>query len=85
MTHEDDAPELTAERAARLRPARETLSETVLARFKRGPGRPKADAPKALVSLRLDQDVVEAFKSAGPGWQTRMNDALRAAVSSPRP
>lgn len=43
-------------------------------------GRPKAEAPKVAVSLRLDQDVVARFKASGPGWQTRMNRALREAV-----
>ena len=33
---------------------------------------------KALVSLRLDQDVLEWFKSQGAGYQTRMNAVLRA-------
>src|SRR3954468_8022499 len=40
-------------------------------------GRPSSDNPKRAVSLRLDADVVEAFKREGAGWQTRMNDALR--------
>jgi uncharacterized protein (DUF4415 family) len=35
------------------------------------------------VTLRLDRDIVEAFKARGPGWQTRMNAALREAVASP--
>ena len=43
-------------------------------------GRPKADNPKVAVSLRLDQDVVARFKASGPGWQTRMNRALREAA-----
>jgi uncharacterized protein (DUF4415 family) len=29
------------------------------------------------VALRVDRDILEAFKSSGPGWQTCMNDALR--------
>ncbi|WP_231100641.1 BrnA antitoxin family protein [Gluconobacter potus] len=29
--------------------------------------------------MRLDQDVLEKFKSTGPGWQTRINEALRRA------
>ena len=33
---------------------------------------------KALVSLRVDQDVLEWFKSQGAGYQTRMNAVLRA-------
>jgi uncharacterized protein (DUF4415 family) len=28
-------------------------------------------------NIRLDRDLVEAFKGTGDGWQTRMNDALR--------
>ncbi len=40
-------------------------------------GRPKSDAPKKLVSLRLDQDVIERFRATGPGWQSRINETLR--------
>lgn len=32
------------------------------------------------VSLRLDQDVLEAFQADGPGWQDRINAALRKAA-----
>ena len=45
--------------------------------IRRGRGRPRLDAPKKLVSLRLDQDVIDAFRSGGPGWQSRINAALR--------
>lgn len=38
-------------------------------------GRPVAECRKAQVSLRLDPDVIEAFRDTGPGWQTRMNQA----------
>ena len=40
-------------------------------------GRPPLDRPKRLVSLRLDQDVIEHFRKDGPGWQSRINAALR--------
>jgi uncharacterized protein (DUF4415 family) len=43
-------------------------------------GRPPSAAPKRAVSLRLDADVIDAFKGAGAGWQTRMNAALRKAA-----
>jgi len=36
--------------------------------------------PKKLLSLRLDTDLVEWFKQQGPGYQTRINAALRAFV-----
>jgi uncharacterized protein (DUF4415 family) len=35
---------------------------------------------KELVSLRIDQDVLEHFQQGGPGWQDRINDALRRAA-----
>jgi uncharacterized protein (DUF4415 family) len=35
---------------------------------------------KELVSLRIDQDVLEFFQESGPGWQDRINDALRRAA-----
>lgn len=44
---------------------------------RRGRGRPPAERPKKLVSLRLDQDVLERFRADGPGWQPRVNAALR--------
>ena len=39
---------------------------------------------KELVSLRIDQDVLEYFQQDGPGWQDRINDALRKARASKR-
>ena len=35
---------------------------------------------KELVSLRLDRDVLEHFQEDGPGWQERINAALRKAA-----
>ena len=36
--------------------------------------------PKVQTTIRLDADVVEAFKKDGPGWQSRMNAVLRKAA-----
>ena len=41
-------------------------------------GRPKLEKPKKAVNIRLDQDVVEKFRATGPGWQSRINDILKA-------
>ena len=41
-------------------------------------------APKRAISLRVDQDVLEWFRSGGPRYQTRMNAVLRAYVSRMR-
>lgn len=43
-------------------------------------GRPPLDRPKEAIKLRIDPEVLDHFKASGPGWQTRMNDALRKAA-----
>ena len=43
-------------------------------------GRPKSDAPKQATSLRLDPDVLDHYRATGPGWQSRINLALRKAA-----
>jgi len=44
-------------------------------------GRPKSDVTKVSTTIRLDPDVIERFKAQGPGWQSRINDALRDWLS----
>jgi len=43
-------------------------------------GRRPLDNPKKAISLRVDADVLDKFKAGGPGWQGRMNEALRKAA-----
>jgi len=43
-------------------------------------GRPRSPTRKVPLKLRLDPDVVKAFRTSGPGWQSRMNAALRQAA-----
>jgi uncharacterized protein (DUF4415 family) len=38
----------------------------------------KPQVPKASISLRVEQDVLEWFKAQGPGYQTKINAVLRA-------
>lgn len=38
---------------------------------------PQVSPRKVQTAVRYDADIIEAFKSDGPGWQTRMNAALR--------
>jgi len=62
----DDAPDLSApEWAAKL-------AATPVRR-----GRPRAAKRKVSTTIRLDADVLEAFREKGEGWQTRLNAALR--------
>lgn len=78
-----DNPELTDEELARMRPAREVFPpeffEAIDEMRRRLRGRPKLETPKKLVTLRLDQDVVEKFRATGKGWQSRINDVLKHA------
>lgn len=45
---------------------------------KRRRGRPAAAVKNVPISLRVDPEVLAAFQGGGAGWQTRMNEALRA-------
>jgi uncharacterized protein (DUF4415 family) len=67
----DDAPELDDywfDRADLM------IGDTVIRR-----GRPAGET-KTQVSLRIDNDVLAAFRAEGPGWQSRMNTALKKAA-----
>lgn len=71
----DPAAPLTDEEIKKLRPAREWFAERGIP-MPKPMGRPKAAAVKRSVTIRMDEDVVDYFKSAGPGWQTRMHEVL---------
>ena len=79
---EDDAPELTPELAAKLRPIDEIPEEAEFLAFLRKGGRPRLpdELRKRRVTIMLDPDVIEHFKAEGRGWQTRVNAALRKAA-----
>ncbi len=67
----DDAPELTREFFDR---AEIRHGDKVIRR-----GRPPLESPKRAVKLRLDADVLAAYRKTGVGWQTRINADLRKA------
>lgn len=56
------------------------------AAFKSGPAKPDRVREAALppgreqVSLRIDRDVLAHFQEDGPGWQERINAALRKSA-----
>mgnify|MGYP000229926179 FL=1 len=80
IASDPDAPEATDEQLAQAKPFSEAFPALADAMRKNVGGRPKLENPKVAVSLRLDQEIVARFKASGPGWQTRMNDALREAA-----
>jgi len=75
-------PAWTASDFRRMRPAIEVDPQLVAA-YRSGNlrmrGRPKS-SQKTAVSLRLDNDVIAALRASGEGWQTRVNDLLKAAI-----
>lgn len=80
IASDPDAPEATDAELAQARPFAEAFPALADKMRKNAGGRPKSDSPKVAVSLRLDPDVIDHFKAGGPGWQTRINAALREAV-----
>ncbi|MDA9505027.1 hypothetical protein XI09_10015 [Bradyrhizobium sp. CCBAU 11386] len=73
-----DNPELTKADFAKARPFSEVFPD-LSASIRKGRG-PNKSPTKKLVSLRLSPEVVEHFKSTGPGWQSRIDETLRKAV-----
>jgi uncharacterized protein (DUF4415 family) len=72
------SPPLTDKELAQFRPIREAAPEILsLVRRHRGP---QKRPTKRLISIRLDPDVIEHFRSRGPGWQARINATLRKAA-----
>jgi uncharacterized protein (DUF4415 family) len=57
-----------------------SLSPLELAAFPKTRGRPKTGIAKRLVSIRLEQSVIDALRATGPGWQKRANDILKSAL-----
>lgn len=47
-------------------------------------GRPKAEVTKQRISVRLSAEVTEYFRATGKGWQTRMDEVLKAYVEQQR-
>ena len=43
---------------------------------------PQRSPTKIQTAVRFDREIVEHFKADGPGWQTRMNDALKKAIQA---
>jgi uncharacterized protein (DUF4415 family) len=66
---DDDIPDLSTP---------EWVARFATAKLQRG--RPLAAAPKVSTTIRLDPAVIAYFKAEGPGWQSRINEALRKAA-----
>lgn len=79
-----DNPELDAAWFAQAKPASQLYPPeefAAMVAMKRPRGRPKAETTKVFTAIRLDADLVDAFKATGKGWHTRVNAALRESLS----
>jgi uncharacterized protein (DUF4415 family) len=74
-----DSPGLTEESLGKLRSVATSHPELVKAcqegtLKRRGPQRTPT---KVLISMRYSQEVLDFFRATGPGWQTKMDEALK--------
>jgi len=78
---DEDNPAWTQAQMRRARPALQVIAEAfgtdAAVMLKRGRGRPAKPDRKVNQTLRLDADVLDAYRQSGPGWQTRINQVLR--------
>jgi uncharacterized protein (DUF4415 family) len=73
-----DSPELTRADFAKARPFGDVFPD-LAASIRRGRG-PGKSPTKKLISLRISPEVIDYFKSTGEGWQSRIDETLRAVV-----
>jgi len=67
ITYDKDCPKLSADQIARMKPAH--------------PEYWKVEPVKVPLSIKIDADVLAWYKSKGKGYQTRINKALRDAMT----
>ena len=68
LSYDDDSPKLSAEQLSEFKPVLEKYYK------------PK----KEQITLKIDADVLAAYRSIGKGYQTKMNAVLRAYIFSPQ-
>jgi uncharacterized protein (DUF4415 family) len=78
---DEDNPQWSREETRTARPALEAIGEIFGAQaakaIRRRGGRPAKADRKVNQTLRLDPDVLDAYRQEGPGWQAHMNKVLR--------
>lgn len=86
IAQDPDAASVPTEQFRKMRPARELLGDDktdALAKRRGRPAKPVGER-KINQTLRIDPDVLAAFKATGSGWQTLMNEALRDYAAARR-
>jgi len=79
IAEDPDDEEATYEQLAQARPFAEVFPELAES-IRRSRGRPKLEAAKMAVTLRIDPATLERFQAKGKDWRARMSEALDRAV-----
>jgi uncharacterized protein (DUF4415 family) len=78
---DQENPEWTRDDIREARPALAVFSDVfgpkAAEMLRRGRGRPVKADKKVNQTLRLDADLLDAYRQSGPGWQALMNQVLR--------
>lgn len=88
IDHDGEVGDLSQVDAALFKPAAEVLPPdlyaglTAMNKKRRGERGEQKTPTKLPVSVRLDADVLAAFRATGKGWQTRLNEAAREWLKS---
>ena len=80
-----DTFEWTTEEFAEAKPASEVLPRGLYeaaVKRRRGQRGPQKAPVKKAITLRIDPDILARYKATGPGWQSRMNEALRRSLET---
>jgi uncharacterized protein (DUF4415 family) len=79
-------PEWTARDFAKAKPASSVLgqifSPAVAREMLKPRGRPRVAEPRGRINMRVDPNVLNALRSSGRGWQTRVHAVLSEAVAA---
>ncbi len=74
---EGEVRDLDAEDIQRFKPASEVLPEQLQRKLGLKVRGPQKMPTKIATTIRLSPEVSEAFRATGPGWQTRIDNALK--------
>ena len=85
---DDVNPEWTAKDFAKAKPASQVLgqifSSATATEMLKPRGRPRVAEPRVRMNMRIDPHVLDALRSSGRGWQTRVHAVLSEAVAAGR-
>lgn len=85
IDEDGEISELTLADFRRMKPVRKVMPDLIeaAAAFRKKVGRPKSEAPRVHIGFRLSADLVERIRATGPGYNARVEKALRKGFPGP--